>query len=77
MSRIAMRLADPYDVDFEILPVGIGQQAADDTAVRVACKHAQQLEVFYGKRGIVRAQLRYDERIIVFILCVGDFDFHD
>ena len=72
-----MRLAYPELVDFEILPVGISQQAANDAAVSVAGKYSQQLEISHGEGGIVGSKVRCDECVILLIPHVSDFDFHD
>jgi hypothetical protein len=71
-----MRIADPELVNLEILPVGIGQQATDDATVRVACEYTLWLEVFYGKRSVIGAELRRNESVIVLIALVGVLDFH-
>jgi len=72
-----MRLVYPKFVDFEVLPVGIGQQAANDAAICVAREYAQRFKISNGEGSVISPELRRDECVILIIAQVSDFDFHD
>jgi len=55
------RFAYPKLVDFEVLPVSIRQRAANDAAVCVASKYAQQPEISNCEAGVVGTELRCHE----------------